>query len=171
MFGPGTGFASGYATTGRSTLVLNGGANGSLIEFQENGTSSGYVYFSGSSGTQINSLLSPLYFYATNSLAMTIDRAGGVTITAPTSGNSLNSTGLAASFACNLVAGGGGSTAGALRITGTAAGTAVIRFDTTTNTGAAAGTLIANKPGSNTNTVAWLPVSYNGSTGYIPIFG
>ncbi len=89
MFGPGTGISSAYSVGSRSTLVLNGGSNGSLIDFQENGTTGGYVYVNGAAGMQINASLGPLNFYATNTLAMTIAQAGGVTIQQPTGGNYL----------------------------------------------------------------------------------
>jgi len=58
-----------------------------------------------------------------------------------------------------------------LAITGRAAGTATFTLNTMANTGAATGTLIANKPGGNANTTKWIPVTCDGAVGYIPVFG
>lgn len=86
------------------------------------------------------------------------NKAGNVSIPAPTSGDAL---------AVANVAG-----ANALVVNGNSAGTAVIRANTQATTGAQTATFTAtNKPGAaNGSPQKWWPINADGTTYYIPLF-
>jgi hypothetical protein len=171
-------------TLGSPTLQLNSVNGYQLVLNSTSGTYSG-LYFNhiGVNGASIvfdntNSRLLIVGATVANEIVMnytvpwTISSAHGISFLAPgTDGTTVTITGQSgvAGFALSVVTGNVGI---GMRLTGRGAGVAAIQADTTCNTGGAAGTLIANKPGGPANTVTWLPIIYDGTnTGYIPIFG
>jgi hypothetical protein len=165
---------TGTGAIGTPTLALlsNGNTYLQIVGAGQTIGTSCLALVQGSSGAAtINNLANSTLSFATNGVtALTIAAGGAVTIAAPSAGNTLTSIGApgVAGFAADLVSSNSGQ---ALRLTGRAAGQAAITVNTTANTGAGAGTLIANKPGGNTNTTTWIPVIVDGANGYIPVFG
>lgn len=93
-----------------------------------------------------------------------------VVLPGPAAGNTLqlNSAGGNASAAINILGGGGGASAA---IFASWTGAVLGWGGGSQNTGAAVPTLTANKPGANSGIIAWVQVSANGTTGWMPVWG
>ena len=178
------------AATGNTTLTVNHTRNVAnvAVRFQETGFDDVGWEFQRGNSTRIftvaydraNSLyanhshyaLSHTFFTGTSpTTALTIGSSGNVTVATPSSGDAFTASGIVAgnSYAATLNAGTAlGGNAGALKVVGVAAGSAVMNFTAQGTTGGAIPTFANNKPGANTSTAGWLPVGIDGVLRYIP---
>jgi hypothetical protein len=146
-------------------IIGTGSGAGIGSEFSSNGAFTNNV-----SGTTIFSTSATGMFcntWGSQSGVQTINASSGLTINGPTTINPASGTALTVHGVSVL----SGGAVQQLVITGVAVGTSAISIATCATTGAGTGTLIANKPGGNTNTTKWIPIILDGVLGYIPVFG
>jgi hypothetical protein len=133
-------------------LTVNGQAGAQVVSIQSAATSDAAILFGITSSQQWNLRTTfsdgsfRLYDQTRAAYPLIVSTSGNVTIAAPVSGTTLTTT-------------------------GTAAGTAAIRLDTTATIGAQTATWTAptNKPGAAAGVVTrWIPINLDGTTYYIP---
>lgn len=154
------------APSGRFTSLLFNNAGTIKAQVFWDGTNAAFVLGSNTAGgaTAIRS--------GNGVNAITIDANGAATVAAPGAASTtltVNGFG-AATFAATLNAGSASMANAILFLNGGAssAGIETIRMDKCATTGAAVPTLASNKPGGNSSTAKWIPISLDGVRHYVP---